>query len=87
MDCTDLILNATPSYISYKNTNWENFRRDLENASQHILPSAETNLSNEDIDGLVDSFNSCLNSIHDAHSQIITISNGLFPLSERFKRL
>lgn len=86
-DSAELILQSPRLLTSYKNTNWPQFRRDLEIASLSMMPPENRNIQNEELDDLINEFNSNLNSIHSAHSEKIELKANKVPLSENVKKM
>lgn len=74
-----IILKNTRTFTSYKNTNWNNFRRDMDIASQQLMPPTNRNLEDNEIDSMIRDFNNTFTSIHDLHTQKLELK-GEFPL-------
>lgn len=87
MDQTELLMRTPRIFTSYKDTNWSNFKQDMDSASCRIMPSSIMNLENTQIDALIKDFNSSFNTIHDNHTKRIQIQDNKFLLSERTKKL
>ncbi|XP_058983356.1 uncharacterized protein LOC101889084 isoform X4 [Musca domestica] len=83
----DFEFNVIPSnsFQSFKNTNWSHFKRDLDAASSDLLPPINRNLSNPEIDNIVDKFSQTLANMADRHSTKIELKNGNWPLPENIK--
>lgn len=82
-----ITLKTPRCFTSYKNTNWPQFRRDLEISSLSITPSENVNLQNYEIDVLINEFNSNLTYIHNAHSEKIEQTYSKIPISENIKKI
>ena len=81
----DFIYNCPRSFSSFKNTNWENFRRDLEISTRGILPPENKNLQNIEIDHFITEFSLIVKSVTNMHSEKIEIKNGKIYISEKIK--
>ncbi|KAI8116056.1 Nucleic-acid-binding protein from transposon X-element, partial [Lucilia cuprina] len=81
-----IILNNPRHFTSYKNTNWSRFRNDLEISANDIMPSKYINLSNMELDILIEQFNANLSHIHNAHSERIIQSNCKIPTSDNIRK-
>lgn len=82
-----LTLRNPRHFTSYKNTNWSHFRHDMEAATLCIMPPVNRNLSNNEVDSLIDELNAAFSSVHEAHSEKFEISKQKRPLSAHIKRL
>ena len=82
-----ITLQSPRCFTSYKNTNWPQFRHDLEISSLSITPPENLNSQNDEIDVLIDEFNSNLTYIHNAHSEKIEQNYSKIPISENIKKL
>lgn len=87
LDASGLGLRNSHKFTSYKNTNWDHFRRDMEAESLNIMPPANKNLSNSEIELFIDKFNSSFMLIHSNHSERHEIRGQRLPLSDLSKRL
>lgn len=83
---SEVVTKAPQSYTSYKDTNWINFRNDLDSASLSLMPPSNRNLEVNEIDIFIDRFNNIVTSVHDAHSRKIIVHQDKLPLSEKVKR-
>ncbi|XP_075162896.1 uncharacterized protein LOC142235529 [Haematobia irritans] len=82
------ILNNVPAtFTSYTNTNWNNFRHDVDSATHQLMPHGHRNMENDEIDDLLSNLKSAVSQVHSIHSQRILIENGKCPLSEKAKKL
>lgn len=86
IDSTDLVLRSPRLYTSYKNTNWDNFSLDLDDALLRLMPSINRNLQNFEIDELLNIFIAKLATVHDTHSEKIERNPHKPPLSESIKK-
>lgn len=86
MNSLNLILRTPRILTSYKNTNWDNFRRHLESASIDILPPANKNLINNEIDSCINDFNTTFTSLHDIHSERYEARGQKSPLPDNIKK-
>lgn len=86
LDLSELVKRSPCFSNSYKKTNWNLFRRDMEISSLSIMPAEDKNLQNVEIDDLINEFNSNFNSIHNVHSERIEFKNNKIPLSEQVKK-
>ena len=82
----DFIYNCPRSFSSFKNTNWENFRRNLEISTLGILPPENKNLQNIEIDHFITEFSLIVKSVTNMHSEKIEIKNGKIYISEKIKK-
>ena len=83
---SQLVIQSPRLFTSYKNSNWNLFRREMEIASNSIMPPESRNLENDEIDLLINEFNSKLTFIHNAHSEKIQLINNKIPVSENIKK-
>ncbi|KAI8122725.1 RNA-directed DNA polymerase from mobile element jockey [Lucilia cuprina] len=87
LENTEFILNPARFHTSYKKTNWNNFRRDIDIAMNSITPPENRNLSNNEIDVLINEFNYILNSTASRHSEKIELRRNKTPLPENIKKM
>lgn len=83
----DFVLRSPQTYTSYKNTNWNNFRKDLELVSNRMMPPTNISLKNQEIDRLIDDLNIQINVVHKRHSEQIELYDKKKPLPENLKNL
>lgn len=83
----ELIMQNPSFFTSYKNTNWQQFRRDLEIATFSIMPPEDRNLRNDEIDSLLNEFNINFNAVHNSHSEKIEFKDNKIPLPENIKKI
>lgn len=86
MNYFDFILNSTRSFSSFKNTNWDNFRRDIQISTLSIMPPENKNLQNTEIDQFIREFTTIVNSVTNMHCEKIEIKNNKIFISEKIKK-
>lgn len=80
------LLNHPRFFTSYRNTDWNRFRRDMEVASFCLMPAEYRNLRNEEVDTIINEFTQIFNSTVTCHSERIEIKNNKSPLPENIKK-
>lgn len=75
LDPSGLILRNSRFFISYKKTNWVNFRHDMSCEIIKLMPPANRNLSNPEIEDFISKFNLSFADIHNNHSEKIEIKS------------
>ncbi|XP_075163694.1 uncharacterized protein LOC142236317 [Haematobia irritans] len=83
---TDLVTSSLPSFFSFKNTNWTNFSRDLEESSVCLMPPVNRNLQNDEIDTLIANFTTTFNTFASDHSVRVEVKNHKAPISDKIKK-
>uniref|UniRef100_A0A1I8Q7G5 Endonuclease/exonuclease/phosphatase domain-containing protein n=1 Tax=Stomoxys calcitrans TaxID=35570 RepID=A0A1I8Q7G5_STOCA len=83
---SEILTKSPRTYTSYKNTNWHNFRNDIDVSTLNIMPPINRNLETNEIDDFIAKFNNVVISVHDAHSRRIPLRQDHFPLSEKVKK-
>lgn len=83
----NLILRQPRNFRSYKNINWNNFRHEMEIASNRIMPPTNRNLVNEEIDIFLQQFNTTFAEIHNTHSEQVPLLDKKMPLPSNIKHL
>lgn len=82
----DFSIRPPRLFTSYKNTNWRNFRTDLEIATISIMPSTCRNLCNDEINILIEEFTSICKNVSNSHSEKIEIKNHKIIVSDKIKK-
>lgn len=87
LDHLNIDLTPPQFFISYKNTNWHNFRQDIDVISRQIMPSINRNLTNDEIDTTLNGFKSHFSNIHEIHSEKFKIEDRSLPYSDKIKKI
>lgn len=82
----DFVLRCPTFITSFKNTNWDDFSRDLELSTYSIMPDKNRNLHNVEIDQLIKEFTATVKSVTDTHSEKIERKNNNIFISEKIKK-
>lgn len=85
-DNFEFVLRQPRFLTSFKDTNWDNFRRDLDNYTSIIMPPENRNLHNMEIDQLIDEFTLTVNTVTNSHSKKIELKNKKIYISEKIKK-
>lgn len=83
----ELALRTPRHFTSYKNTRWDVFRNDLDTLSDNKMPPSNRNLSNHELDLLIEELTSLITATHDVHSQKIEIIDKKLPLPVNIENL
>lgn len=83
----EFALRSPQMYTSYKNTNWNHFRSDLDTATNNMMPPTNRNLKNNEIDQLIEDLKEQIAATHNVHSEQIVVYDNKKPLPENIKNL
>lgn len=83
----EIILRPPLNFISFKNTNWDNFKNDVTLSIIDQFPDSNRNLSNSEIDRYAEEFSSIINTITNNHSEKVEIKNKKYLVSDGVQRL
>lgn len=83
----EILLNPPSNFVSYRNTNWDDFRNEVANELLKHFPSHQKNLSNSEIDDFMEKFSATLNLLTSVHSERIDWRNRKFIASDVTKGL
>lgn len=67
----DIVINYPKCFISFRNTNWDNFKNDLVFSSLDKFPDANKNLSNNEIDNFIKELAEKVERIINLHTEKI----------------
>lgn len=85
LDHFDFVLRCPRYFTSFKKTNWDNFRNDLDISTISIMPPEDRNLQNTDIDQLITEFTAIVNTVTNSHSEEIEVKRKVY-ISAKIKK-
>ena len=83
----NFLLRTPNRFISFKETNWNNFKIDLSYSLLHHYPPIYRNLSNIEIDYFIEEFVASVNFITKMHSKETEFKKKHFIVSDKVKKL